>query len=241
MEDSYYSKYLKYKNKYLSLKKNNFGGSSTRGPNDPKPKKPGQVIKGKDGFFYENPKLYDKTAEPIKASTVSYLKQIAGPSAVGYIKNTSDPDAEPEKLVMKCKYDTNEPTIPSTTPPTLVPYFIKAYPAGDAKNNYLESYTGTAKNAAKAEVKTAEDAAAYVEEKIIADHTKSGFLAKDGKETGDESKRLFSDEAKATIKDIVSATFDGKFNRKNERAIKDAKEYNELYSCFDPNNPDLKP
>ena len=236
MEDSYYSKYLKYKNKYLSLKKNNFGGSSTRGPNDPKPKKPGQVIKGKDGFFYENPKLYKNDDEPVKKNTISYLKQIAGPSAVGYIKNTSDPDAEPERLVMKCKYDANEPTVPGSTAP-LVPYSIKAYPVKKKENNYLESFTGKAKNAAKADVKTAQDAAAYVEEKIKADHTANGF----DPTNPDETKRLFSDDAIATIKDIVSATFDGKFNRKNERAVKDAKEYNELYSCFDPNNPDLKP
>lgn len=240
MEDSYYSKYLKYKNKYLSLKKNNFGGSSTRGPNDPKPKKPGQVIKGKDGFFYENPKLYDTTKEPIKKNTKSYLKQIAGPSAVGYIKNTSDPDAEPERLVMKCKYDTNEPTIPGSNA-ALEPYFIKAYQNFDAKNNYLVSYTGADSKVGSTQVTTADGAAEFVDQQIIADHKKSKFLDNQGKETGDESKRVFSDDAKATIKDIVSATFDGKFNRKNERAVKDAKEYNELYSCFDPNNPDLKP
>tara|TARA_B100000524_G_scaffold269769_1_gene148435 strand:- start:1508 stop:2104 length:597 start_codon:yes stop_codon:yes gene_type:complete len=113
MENSYYSKYLKYKNKYLSLKSEKIivGGSSAA-PALPK-KEPGEVIKGTDGNFYS----------PLDTgSGKKFLKQIAGPSSIGIRPNLADP-TKPGKVVIKlCKYGVTDSTSTADPQPDYYKY-----------------------------------------------------------------------------------------------------------------------
>ena len=100
MENSYYSKYLKYKNKYLSLKNEKVGGSSaTSGSTGPEKKENGEVVKGIDGNFYSPIESGDK-----------FLKQIAGPSSVGVRPNLAEPTKPGQVVVRVCKHGVTDST-----------------------------------------------------------------------------------------------------------------------------------
>ena len=116
MENSYYSKYLKYKNKYLSLKSEKIivGGSSAL-PELPK-KEPGEVIKGLDNNFYSPLTANDK-----------FLKQIAGPSSIGVRPNLAEP-TKPGKVVVKlCKYGITDSTSRADTKPDYYRYLDQKF------------------------------------------------------------------------------------------------------------------
>lgn len=116
MENSYYSKYLKYKNKYLSLKSEKIivGGSSAL-PELPK-KEPGEVIKGLDNNFYSPLTANDK-----------FLKQIAGPSSIGVRPNLAEP-TKPGKVVVKlCKYGVTDSQSRADPKPDYYPYLDQKF------------------------------------------------------------------------------------------------------------------
>jgi hypothetical protein len=133
MENSYYSKYLKYKNKYLSLKSEKIivGGSSAA-PALPR-KEPGEVIKGTDGNFYTPLVTGDKL-----------LKQIAGPSSIGVRPNLAEP-TKPGKVVVKlCKYGVTDSTSQADPQPDYYPYLDQKFeykgPADDKMKTLSETF-----------------------------------------------------------------------------------------------------
>ena len=94
MENSYYSKYLKYKNKYLRLKNEKIGGTNI----EPDRKDYGEVIKGIDGNFYS----------PIAIGDTS-LKQLAGPAPIGVRPNLGNPNKSGKVVIKLCKHGTTDP------------------------------------------------------------------------------------------------------------------------------------
>ena len=172
MENSYYSKYLKYKNKYLSLKSEQMAGSGVdEGPAEIVPKENGEVIKGIDGNFYAKIKPGDK-----------FLRQIAGPNSIGIRPNLSDPKQNGKVVIKLCKPGVTNPAVTETgdvEPPDYYKYLEGIFTYKSNSENDLKALESDFK--AKIEKNEAtEDDLALVKD-IIAKQNNEDFGSEDDK------------------------------------------------------------
>ena len=185
MENSYYSKYLKYKNKYLSLKNEKVGGSSaTSGSTGPDKKENGEVVKGIDGNFYSPIESGDK-----------FLKQLAGPSSVGVRPNLAEPTKPGQVVIRLCKHGVTDSKSTADPKPDYYKYLeavdFKYEGTEKAKMEALEKKFNEEEKGAIAKGKATEDDLALVKD-IIAKQTNEDFGSED-----DEAGTKATDEFNA--------------------------------------------
>ena len=180
MENSYYSKYLKYKNKYLSLKSEQMAGSGVdEGPAEIVPKENGEVIKGIDGNFY---------APLIKND--NFLRQIAGPNSIGVRPNLSDPKQNGKVVIKLCKTGVTDPLVTyknDKVAPDYYKYLEGKFTYVDNSEKELETLEKKFKEKIEKNEATEDDLALVKD--IIAKQNNEDFSTEDdkaGREAADE-------------------------------------------------------